>query len=274
MDVLQCAFVDKNTPIRGKKVFVDDCGFDLDLSEIRVTDNSAEGGCIRSGLAYKIPDDVNRMRFFVYWNDRSRVDVDLHMALFDADGNSRSVGWNASFVDESFAFSGDITHSDAAEYIDVDLMKAAEGNFTKVSTNINLYAGKPTFKDVDEIYVGAMAVDSIGRDVKLYNPSNCFFTHYLTGGYDFINYGYIDIVNRVIRFDGVGSDNGHLSGHYYTNYKTDAPAFTVNDYLHNVFWAQGAELVTERDDADVVLVIGKPSMENEISLIDENFFMD
>ena len=259
----------QETVLRDKKVYIDASGFDLDLSELRITDKSAEGGYIRSGFAYKIPDGVNRIRFFVYWNDAKRVDVDLHSAFFVENGRSENVGWDANFKSSAYAFSGDITHSDAAEYIDIDLNEAAAMHDVAVATNVDLYSGYDTFGEISECYVGCMAVDSIGTDVKLYNPANCFFTHYLTGDYGFINYGCIDIVNRVIKFDG----HGH-NADYYSTYKTDNPKYSVRKYIDTLISMQHADIVDNRDAADIVLVMGKPSMEKEVSLIDENFFMD
>ena len=41
-----------------------------------------------------------------------------------------------------------------------------------------------------------------------------------------------------------------------------------------LFRSQKASMSFSREDADVVLVMGKPSAENELSLIDNNFFME
>lgn len=66
------------TSIQNKKVYIEQGNFNFAESVINTNNKSAEGGYIRSGLAYKIPENVNRLRFFVYWNDKVRVDVDLH----------------------------------------------------------------------------------------------------------------------------------------------------------------------------------------------------
>ena len=256
-----------DTPIRGKKVFVDDKDYDLRLSAIRVTDKSSEGGYIRSGIAYRIPEEVERLRFFVYWNDKNRVDVDLHATALNLDGHTSFIGWNANFKDGTLVFSGDITHSDAAEYIDIDLVKGKD-TLSTVWTTINLFSGYKTFREVDECFVGAMAVSKTGEEVKLYDPKNCFFTHYLTGKYRMLSYGYVDVQNRVIVFDGIENDLD-----YYSTFKRNN-GFTVYDYLDILFESQGAAFVDSREAADVVLVIGKPSNEKEISLIDNNFFME
>ena len=272
LDVLTPLMSDRlranETVLRGKKVYIDMPGYDLDQSSVRVNDKSAEGGYIRSGLAYKIPEEVRRLRFFVYWNDEQRVDVDLHARAHGLNGEQIFVGWNGDFKSGALVFSGDITHSDAAEYIDIDL-EAAKDTVDTVTANIHLYSGYSTFKEIDTCFVGAMAVSKTGENIKLYDPKNCFFTHNLTGKYRKINYGYVDVQNRVIVFDGaVNSDKGYYGEAVRNN------AFSLNKYLDILFESQGALACSSADEADIILVMGKPSKENEVSLIDNNFFME
>lgn len=255
------------TKLRDKKVFIDMPDFDLARSAIRVTDKSSEGGYIRSGLAYRIPEGVNSIRFFVYWNDTKRVDVDLHAAIYNLDGERENVGWNADFRSGTAVFSGDITHSDAAEYIDIDLVRGKDVIST-VTANINLFGGYQTFREIDECFVGAMAVEKTGLDIKLYDPKNCFFTHYLTGSYKRINYGWIDVPNRVIVFDGT-----ETTGSYYSE-KERRDHFSLEKYLEILFRAQNVSAAASAEEADLVLVMGKPVTEKQISLIDNNFFME
>ena len=256
------------TPLKGKKVYVDDSGFDLSLSAIRVTDKSSEGGYIRSGLAYKIPEDVRRIRFFVYWNDENRVDIDLHASANQLNGELMRIGWNSDLKNGMIVFSGDITHSDAAEYIDIDLDKALF-ELEDVTLNINLFSGYKTFSEIDECFVGAMAVEKTGADIQLYDPKNCFFVHYLKSKMRIMHYGYVDTQRRAIVFDGLESSN---SSYYEKPERNNS--FSVNDYLEILFRAQGTAKVFSPDDADVILVMGKPSSEKELSLIDNNFFME
>ena len=259
-----------NTVLRGKKVMVDMADFNLDASEIHCNDKSAEGGFIRSGIAYQIPDCVNALRFFVYWNDKVRVDVDLHAGYTDLDGNSHTVGWNQSFRDFGVVFSGDITHSDAAEYIDVDLTAPID----KVYTNIHLFSGLGDFSQVETCYVGMMAVpdgNKNGRDSELYNEANCFFKHNLRQKCSTINYGYIDVPNRCIIFDGEphGWDYNWYSGVEHRNGRLN-----LSRYLELLLDAQEATLCDNAEEADVILVMGKATKEKEVSITDENFFMD
>ena len=266
--LLQARLSANETVLRGIKVLLRMPGFDLDHSAIRINDKSAEGGYIRSGLAYKIPADVRCIRFFVYWNDKKRVDIDLHGAAFDLQNMPINIGWNAKFKSGELVFSGDVTHSDAAEYIDLDLEKAAD-TLRSVSLNINLYAGYDTFREISECFVGIMGVSKTGADIRLYDPKNCFFTHYLTGKCGQMHYGYIDVANRLLVFDGIPNPKGD-----YYNHAPRNEAFTLNDYLGILMQSQGASFVDSAEEADLTLVMGKPAAETEVSLIDSNFFLE
>ena len=50
-------------------------------------------------------------------------------------------------------------------------------------------------------------------------------------------------------------------------------SFSLYDYLEMLFKAQNVIKADSADEADCILVIGKQSNDNEISLIDNNFFM-
>lgn len=254
------------TGLEGKKVYCDFHNYDIDMSVINCNEKSDEGGYLRSGLAIKLPENVDRLRFFVYWNHPTRVDVDLHASAVDIDGRSINIGWSRDFRtgDASIVFSGDITHSDAAEYIDFDM----NSNLKQITANINIYSGVPTFKELQEVYVGIMAVKRLTQKVKHYSSKNCFFSHYLTGNYRMINYGYIDVENRVLIFDGSTTNN------VYSTVVHNKPMFSLGDYLDMLFEAKNIEIVETREEADTVLIMEKASKENEISLIDSNFFMN
>lgn len=253
------------TKFKGKKVFLDLDKYDTELSTIQCNSKSAEGGYLRSGLAIKVPDSVERLRFFVYWNDERRVDVDLHAAAKAADGSSIYIGWSKDYKEgDSIVFSGDITHSDAAEFIDVVLDPK---RFKDVSMNINIYSGAENFKDIDECYVGMMAVDKINQEVKLYNPANCFFSHFLTGESTALSYGYIDIERRALVFYGSNTDSPW-------SYRDSAiTKFNLDTFLNMLITEQGAVVVDNPEDADHILVMEKPSKAKEISILDENFFI-
>lgn len=256
------------TPLMGKKLYVAMDDYNLAKSVVLTNNKSAEGGYIRSGIAYSIPKNIDRIRCFVYWNDEHRVDVDLHGSASTVDGEDVHIGWCSAYYDEptGLVFSGDITHSNAAEYIDIDLKNTSAAT---VTFNMDIYSGKSCFKEIEECYVGCMAVGSIGEEVNLYEPKNCFFTHYLTGKNRSIHYGFVDVLNRCITF--IGAEN---SGSYANMVKAHNTQYTLDKYLTDIADAQGCTVVNNPKDADVVLVMGKPSNDKEISLIDNNFFMD
>jgi hypothetical protein len=191
--------------------------------------------------------------------------------MLDADGRQFSIGWNSNFKDKVGVFSGDITHSNAAEYIDIDLDSAENNEIEIVRSSINLYSayGASTLGELDECYVGCMGVSDLGEKVKLYNPKNCFFTHNITTKSRCLDYGYIDVKNRCITVIAKQS----TTGTYNYNKRTD-PVLSIKNYLDTFLDGQDCEIVDKREDADIVLVMGKPNKDNEISLIDNNFFMD
>lgn len=244
------------TPLKGKKVYIDEGEYDLSQS---VISKSEEGGYVRSGLAYRIPDDVSRLRFFVYWNDRHRVDIDLHSYAMMPDGECVHIGWNGDFRKEGIVMSGDITHSDAAEYIDIDLDRCKA---EIVGTEISIYYGKSCFRDIDEVLVGMMGVSQLGEEIPLYSPDACFFSHKLVSGARRLAYGHIlPGERRCIRYLGTSGE---------PNAETDL-RFSLSEYVSMLLDAQGAESVTSPDEADIVLSIAGGG---DVSLIDENYFLD
>jgi hypothetical protein len=253
------------TPFRNKKIYIDSSGYDFKNSVIQTNDKAEEGGYVRSGIAYKIPDTVERLRFFVYWNDMMRVDVDLHAGGLDKNGKAFSIGWDSEYIHNGVVYSGDITHSDAAEYIDVDL----SDNVSIVWLTINLYSGRPYFGDIDECFTGCLGVKELNEEIKLYDPKNCFFSHNLTGNFRYIDYGYIDVDKRILVFKGISS-NFSL---YYNYTVQGTTSFSLARYLDILCKSQNAEITENRDEADNILIMEKPTNEKEISIIDNNFFM-
>ena len=262
-DVLKENLIYKDIPeLSGKKVFLDMDNYNLKLSNIECNTKSEEGGYIRSGLAIKIPDEVERIRFFVYWNDMLRVDIDLHGSLLTKNG-AESIGYDRDFRSEDAVFSGDITHSNAAEYIDINLNNPN----LYACVAINIYDGPDSFGKIDTCFVGAMAVKEMGENVKLYNPKNCFFTHNLKSKARTILYGYIDSESRSIIFVGKPTSKR------YGNYK-DISKFNVETYLNYLAESQNITFISDKDKADVILTMESATEDNSISLLENNFFMD
>lgn len=134
-------------PFAGKKVFFD--WKDI-LPENSVIGKSEEGGYVRSGLAIKLPEAGRFLRFFTYWNDDQRIDIDLHAHFFDIEGWKHHVGWCGDYNDMGVVFSGDITHSNAAEFVDIDLENS---EIDYVDLSIHSYSRVP-FSNIDTVYTG------------------------------------------------------------------------------------------------------------------------
>lgn len=263
-----------DTPLRGKKVAIKEGPFDLGKMIADPARNSRDGGYIPSSTPYEIPADAKIVRAFVYWNDRNRVDVDLHALAETKDGNDVHIGWNKDYraKELGLVFSGDITHSNAAEYIDIDVQKT---DARYVGVSLDLYSGENKFSEVETAFAGLMAVKETGEDVKLYSPKNCFFTQDMKNvdsrGYQL---GFIDVQERKLYFIGKETEREvepvmpPLQG--VEEWQT-----SVKDYLEMLLEEQGAENIGGNErDADIVLTLTKPETEKEVSLLDNNFFYD
>jgi hypothetical protein len=218
-----------------------------------------------SRAAMKIPEDAKRVRCFVYWNDRHSIDLDLHANAVDERGREIHVGWNGGYNESGIVHSGDITHSNAAEYIDIDLEQA--GNMT-VDLRLHSYSGVP-FNKIEKCYVGLMAVDRIGEKVKLYDPKNCFDSMDITNDSTNIRIGKLDTKERTLYFSTEDLNKSReWSG------EIPDPEFSLREYLEILVEAQGGTITEDPEKADVVLTLTKPASEKEVSLIDNNYFFE
>ena len=275
MTVLRARMETMDTPLRGHSVYIDPEGYDLAHSTIETNGKSEEGGYVRSGIAWHIPEDVQNIRFFTYWNDKKRIDIDLHAYLSHVDQRGwEHIGWDGCYClsdgTVEGVMSGDMTHSDAAEYIDICMDSKT---IRETSLKIDCY-NKVPFKNIDTFLTGLMAVGKLGlaKDVSLYDPKNCFFSHHPSGDQTTMQYGYINIPERYIRFVGKPCDTAGRPP--VDSFTGDLPELTVERYIRMLTEAQSAVICTDRKKADVILKLGKPGTEKEISLLDNNFFME
>lgn len=258
--VLEARLACMQTPIRGKKVYFDEQNYDVEHSYIA---KSEEGGYVRSGMAFRIPETARWIRFFVYWNDEWRVDIDLHAYFTDIYGGDHHVGWDGDFKKSGVATSGDITHSDAAEYIDIDLSNSDIG---KVYLDIDLYSGRNGLGEVQETLAGIMGISKLGKKIAHYDQKSCFIAERLTSDTRNLFYGIIDVQNRYLR---VEKRPGRT---YACNEASEKAAeFSLGKYLDALFEAQDVERVSSPEEADITLSVAKGG---DFSLLDENFFMD
>jgi hypothetical protein len=102
--------------------------------------------------------DCTTLRFFVWWkNGKSRVDIDLSAAMYDA--AYRYVDTLAYYNLKTFGahHSGDVTDAPkgAAEFIDVDIAKCTEKGVRYVVMCLNSYTEQP-YCDLPECFAGWM----------------------------------------------------------------------------------------------------------------------
>lgn len=259
---------------RPKKVFIDEECFDWDNSRILGNNKSIEGGYLRKGLKIKIPEDVKNVRFFTYWNDKKCVDVDLHAYMRDSNSPGvKHVGWNGDFRQSGVVMSGDITHSDAAEYIDVDIEKAAASGVDRIQLCVHLFNGKDNLGAIDECYVGCLAVSNLGKKVKLYNPKNCFFASDLNAKVGGEIYGIVNPSERTLELC-CEEYNPYKDNCSYSMAESHKVRFSLREYIEMLVKEQGAQLVVNRAEADMVLKIQKSESDSENSLTDVNFWLD
>ena len=255
--------------LKGKKIYIDSKGFDLTKSKLEITDKFVEGGYISNGLAVRIPEKAKFLRFFTYWNDKRRIDIDLHGVSIDKNDEINHIGWCGAYKSDCLVHSGDITHSNATEYIDLDIERAIEDGLSRVQFNINSYTQVP-FSQIETVFTGLMVLGEMREEVELYDAKNVLFRHDLDYNAMSIDYGMIDIENKIIYVGGKPSKK-----YNDTNlFELPNHNLTIAMYLNLLLTVQGAAaVVQDKNEADLILGLAKSDEDNYISLIDENFFM-
>ena len=261
-----------DTGLRGKSVYIDNDGYDLNKFAADPSEKNMSQGYLPANVIQNIPADAKRIRCFVYWDDKSDVDLDLHGSATTKDGVEVEIGWNSDYYESNIIFSGDIRHCNAAEYIDVDLEKT---DAAFVQMTLNSYH-RQHFRDIDKCYVGVMAVDKIGQEVKLYDPANCFFTKDITNDSVTIKVAFVNLLDRTVRLEleDMARDEYYYDDIYAAPEMRPAPGFSVMEYLKMLGEAQEINFVDSKEEAEYSLVLTKPVADNEISLIDNNYFYD
>lgn len=252
--------------LAGKRVFLDESDVDYSLSKI-IIDKFEEGGYIRNGIAIKIPTTANVVSFFTYWNDKERIDIDLHGVSVKDNNIKHHIGWNGSYNVDYAVHSGDITHSDASEYINIDIKEALNNGIEKFQFNINSYTTK-TFDEIEEVFTGLTFISSMDSKWALDNPKNVVFRHDLNYKLMSVDYAQVDLKNRVVHIIGKHSDS-----HNDQNFEDDKGNLSTREYLEMLVESQGGVIVHSQDNSDITLGLAKQDKENYISLIDVNYFM-
>lgn len=252
-----------DTPLKGKKVFLDKAGISLVGSVIMPNDNGDTGTAWPpAGIAYEVPSD-KVVRFFTFWDDRERrVDVDLHFYGRGTDGSRIHVGWNANYRTDGMVTSGDITTShDSVEYLDLDMAAARDAGILYVIQHDDIFSGRWAWGDIETCYSGAIVVDGISRNHVIYDGKNLLFRDDMTGEGRSMDYALIDVQDSYVRI---------MRGAQFPFVKTQ---FTLEAYLRALFAAQQVELVDDAEDAELEVCVGRSDKEGVISLFDEGFFI-
>ena len=121
--------------------------------------------------------DAAIVRLFLWWkNGRSRTDIDLSAALYDANFKYVNVLAYYNLRDYGGVHSGDIVDAPegAAEFIDVDLQKLRKKGVRYVVSSINSYTTQ-AFCDLPECFAGWMARESAGSR-EIFEPSTVIDT--------------------------------------------------------------------------------------------------
>lgn len=266
-----------DTGFKGKKVYIDEGDTDLSLSTIAGNDKSPLTGYLQSGVAYRIPDEAAKVRFFVYWNStEERADLDLHATGYTGESNELiHIGWNGEFRGNGIVTSGDITHSNAAEYIDVDLNSPDLPEYIRFIVDDFYTEPKHNFTDLSEGFSGMTAVKKLGEKVVLYDRKNCFFFHDLTAlTSGRLEYAWLDKKMRRVIF--VGKEYALKEQYTDLGYaditKVLYSEFSTRHYLELLIKAQDATLVSLAEDAEVVLSVEKN--DNTVSIVEKNYWLD
>lgn len=239
--------------LANSKVFFDNQDYNLDYSSFAFNNSNDNKVLENDGMAYNIPEDVNAVRFFTYWNDKKRIDIDLHTSVKFKDGSTSSIGWNSRYNSYGITTSGDITHSDAAEYIEIKLDKAVESGVAYLIPKIHSYTGVP-FSNIDTLFAGMMAVKNTD-EAELYNAENVFFRNDLNSNMDMINYAYIDTSKRILKIGDALESN-----------------LTIQEYLDILFLLHNVKVVDNKDEADFVISVNDG--DSDIKLSELNYYLD
>lgn len=259
---------DRDKRIAGKKVYLDKNGVSLESSLVLPNDIGENAGSVYpAGIALEMPEQVNLLRFFLFWQDTEKmVDLDLHAYLLMKEGYKMHIGWNANYRDGSaVCTSGDVTSSKkpAEEYIDIDFKQAQAQGIKGVNIALQDYTHEENgFASVQKAMFG---VEAIGeghgsRKEKLFDPKNVVFQEDLNSKVFDLQYAYVDIDNKALRFmRGVS-----CAGEYM---------YTLKSYLDDISAAWGITWVDSPKQADVVVSIGKTKDSEAIDMLAENFFL-
>lgn len=256
----------KDERIAGKKAYLDKNGVSLESSLVLPNDIGENAGSVYpAGISLEMPAHTNLLRFFLFWQDTEKqVDLDLHAHLLKENGAKEHIGWNSHYREGSaVCTSGDVTTSlnPAEEYIDVNFHEAKAQGIKGINIALQDYTHeKDGFAGVQKAMFGVEALERGTRAEKLYDPKNVVFQEDLNSKGTDLQYAYVDIDNKALRFmRGVS-----CAGEY---------TYTLKDYLDDITTAWGIDWVDSAEQTDVVVSLGKVRDSEAVDLLEENFFL-
>lgn len=216
------------------------------------------------GSRLPLPDCAT-LRFFVWWkNGRSRVDIDLSAAMYDASFGYVSTLAYYNLKDFGAHHSGDIVDAPkgAAEFIDIDIAKCLDRKVRYVVMCLNSFTQQP-YCDLPECFAGWMAREKPSSG-EVFEPKTVVDTVDLASDTKICLPAIFDLSGReVIWADIALAGNPRFANNVHNNLSGVSLMLRVltqlrKTDLHTLFAlhvrARG-ERVSERESADSIFAI-------------------
>ena len=252
---------EKQESLLGKTVVIGNNIEDVRLpKDMRTVSESLK--VVGRGTAFNIPEGIDYIRAYSYWNDKEgNMDLDLYATFLSEDFEKTiNIGWNQSFREGFSCHSGDVRNriGDCAEYIDIDIPKALESGMRYVCIDVLDYQGVG-FSNIPNNKAGICAMKEIPENGILdWKPSGNIiqaFTLNTTGSGVLAQI--IDLKERKVYF--VDEDlTGLPVGNYHRGTKVEIlksyvqnPVISVKKLIELNSIARGAKVISEEDFASI-----------------------
>ncbi len=269
--VLYAAIVDSyatKATLKGQSVFINPA-----LNRIAIPGNLRDNTNLRysmgRGSRMSIPEvnseSVDTVRLFMHWSDQgvSRVDLDLSAESYGANCEMLGSVWYGNLRDDYAVHSGDITSAPqgAAEYIDIDIKKAAAKGIRYVMASVTSFTGQP-LDTVPEAYAGCMAISGNAQAGQIFDAKNVTSKFQLSSSARKVATIVLDIESREIILADISPRAREVSGNnVLSSYNATSQALrallsqsiiSVSDVATANVIARKGRIVTSKDDADIV----------------------
>ena len=217
---------------------------------------------VARGTAFDIPEGIDYIRAYSYWNDNEgNMDLDLYATFLSEDFEKTiNIGWNESLREGFSCHSGDVRNriGDCAEYVDIDIPTALKWGMRYVCIDVHDYQGVG-FSKIPDNKAGLCAMKTLPEHGILdWKPSGNIiqaFTLNTTGSSVLAQI--IDLQERKVYF--VDEDlTGFPVGSYHKSIKIEIlksyvqnPVISVKKLIELNSIARGAKLISEQDFANI-----------------------